>query len=121
VSDLIIPDAITKLRLPVSGEAEIMLVQLLIALAALCTLSYSYESPSSECLSVENGSLIGYIMPTFIALNISNVLELSCICETIGIDGIEAQSFRGVTGALLHGDCGALRYFAKVAKQQTSC
>jgi hypothetical protein len=52
-----------------------------------------------------------------IMLNISNVLELSCICETIGVEGIETQRFQGVTGALLHGDCGALRYFAKVTMQ----
>jgi hypothetical protein len=70
-------------------------------------------------LSIENGSVVGVLLPTNVMLNISNIVELSCVCETIGVNGIATEVFRGVRGALIPGDCGALRFFSKVRDEST--
>ena len=46
---------------------------------------------------------------------LENIVALSCICETVvASNGAQFEEFLGVRGAMLHGDCGALRFLARV-------
>jgi cephalosporin hydroxylase len=62
---------------------------------------------SMQCLDTPNGEAKLWIQNTAkdqIVCIIDNIEELSCICDT---------EFLGVQGAMLHADCGAMRFFTR--------
>lgn len=83
----------------------------LVIFAALALLCNGLDS----CDNVDNGYLIGTALPNSIIMNITTILELKCICESVQVDGIQMEQFMGVRGALIPADCGALRFFARVS------
>ena len=68
----------------------------------------------NDCSTVSYGSMVGILYRDFVAVNLTAVNELSCICTMIENNGVLVMQYRGVLGALIPGDCGALRFFARV-------
>ncbi|KAJ1403082.1 hypothetical protein B484DRAFT_457613, partial [Ochromonadaceae sp. CCMP2298] len=70
-----------------------------------------------ECLDVPSGEanmkIDEDVEQKGLFLFIHNIAPLSCICQTVVVENIQKEEFMGVQGAMLHGDCGAMRYFTR--------
>lgn len=71
-----------------------------------------------ECIHVATGlySVKHIVHMETTILTIDNIADLSCICTTVEnhIGRIYEEQFLNVRGAMLHNDCGALRFLTKV-------
>jgi hypothetical protein len=85
-------------------------------IAALTFLVAVGEGAGLRCKDVDVGSLTGVAYPEMIVSVLTEIDSLTaCTCEEkYTREGQPIQSFMDVRGALLPGDCAALRYFAKV-------
>jgi hypothetical protein len=77
---------------------------------------FTPEGAGLRCKDVDVGSLTGVAYPEMIVSVLTEIDSLTaCTCEEkYTREGQPIQSFMDVRGALLPGDCAALRYFAKV-------
>lgn len=69
----------------------------------------------NSCKNVENGVMTGSLFPETVIMNITSILDLSCICQSVTVGELMMEEFMGVRGALIPGDCGALRFAARVS------
>lgn len=71
-----------------------------------------------ECIHVATGeySVEHFAHMETTILTIANIVDLSCICTTVvnNIGRIYEEKFLNIHGAMIHNDCGALRFLTKV-------
>ena len=73
---------------------------------------------SEECIYAPTGeySVKHAAHEAMTLLTIDSIVDLSCICTTVAnyMGGIYEEQFLNVRGAMIHNDCGALRFLTKV-------